>query len=122
MYVGLKCMALKNIKKEELRKLIKAGKAEIIDVREPEEYNIIHIKGSKLIPINDLFTRLDEINWGREVVFVCRSGARSKMIAKIIAGSGKEISNLEYGLFECFADGKGESLEINQELINNYFG
>lgn len=115
-------MAIKNIKKEELRELIRAGKAEIIDVREPEEYEIIHIRGSKLIPINSLLVRLDEINWDKKVVFVCRSGARSKMIANIISSTGKDIDNLEYGLFECFSDGKGENLEVNQEQVDEYFG
>jgi rhodanese-related sulfurtransferase len=114
-------MAVKDIKKEELRELIKAGKAEIIDVREPSEYEIIHIKNSKLIPMKELLSRVDEIDWEKEVVFICRSGARSKMIANIISSMDKNINNLQYGIFDCFSDKNGKNLKINQEQVNNYF-
>jgi rhodanese-related sulfurtransferase len=46
---------------------------EIIDVREEYEFNQIKIKGSKLIPLNSMQNHLDEIDWGKEVIFICRS-------------------------------------------------
>ena len=66
-----------NINARQLRNLLEnePEKVEIIDVREPEEYESVHIKGSKLIPMNELVRRIKEINWNKEVVFVCRSGS-----------------------------------------------
>lgn len=115
-------MAVKDIRAEDLRELIKSkkDKLEIIDVREPDEYAIIHIKGSKLIPLGELRSRINEIDWKKEVVFICRSGSRSAMAA-YLAPAGKDINNLEYGIYECFAKGKGENLEIDEDMIGRYF-
>ncbi len=105
-----------------MRELIKNKKdqLEIIDVRQEDEFAIIHIKGSKLIPLGELQKRTSEIDWNKEVVFICRSGSRSAMAAFLV-GAGKNIQNLEYGIYECFAEGKGENLEIDEEMIGRYF-
>ncbi|MEN7982394.1 MAG: rhodanese-like domain-containing protein [Nanoarchaeota archaeon] len=117
-------MTVKNIEADELRDLIKNNRdeIEIVDVREPQEADIIRIKNSKLIPMNELQSRINEIDWKKEVIFLCRSGARSKMIADILSKSGKEVTNLKYGIHECYADGKGENLEIDKKNIDRYFG
>ena len=117
-------MTTKNIQAKELRELIKnnSDKIEIIDVREPDEYKLIHIKNSKLIPLNQLLSRINEINWNKKVIFLCRSGSRSKMIADILSKSGKNILNLKYGIYECYSDGKGDNLEIlDKNLLEIYF-
>lgn len=109
-------MAIQDINAAALRELIrnKKDQIEIIDVREPDEYEAVHIKGSKLIPFGDLQYRIGEIDWDKEVIFVCRSGSRSRMAA-LFAAAGKEVKNLEYGIYECQADGKGEFLETSPE-------
>lgn len=115
-------MAIKDIRAEELREMIKTNgdKLEIIDVREKSEYDIIRIKGSKLIPVGQIQGRTDEIDWNKEVIFICRSGSRSRLAA-LLTAQGKDASNLVYGIYECFADGKGENLEIDESMIGRYF-
>lgn len=105
-------MGVKDIQAEELKELIKTkGKnLEIIDVREPFEYEEVHIKGSKSIPMGELLSHLNEIDWNKEVVFVCRSGNRSRLMSEIVAATGKEIKNLRFGILECDKEG-GEFLE-----------
>ena len=56
------------------------GKVTLIDVRRPEEFNgeLSHIPGAKLIPLGpDLDSFLHSHDRNDEIVFVCRSGARS---------------------------------------------
>jgi rhodanese-related sulfurtransferase len=115
-------MSVQDIHANDLRELIKNKKdnLEIIDVRQSDEYQIIHIKGSKLIPMGEIQARIDEIDWDKEVVFVCRSGSRSKLVASLIA-VGREVKNLRYGIHECYADGKGGNLEIDEAMIERYF-
>ena len=116
-------MAVIDINAQELRELInnKKEKLEIIDVREKDEYGIIHIKGSRLIPMGEIQDRLKEIDWNKEVVFICRSGSRSKISAYMVASAaGKDIKNLRYGIYECYSD-KGEYLEIDENMIGQYF-
>lgn len=115
-------MPVQDIHADDLRELIKnkKDKLEIIDVRQPDEYQAVHIKDSKLIPMGEIQGRLDEIDWNKEVVFICRSGSRSKLVASLIS-AGREVKNLRYGIYECYADGKGENLEIDENMINRYF-
>lgn len=106
-------MPVTDIQAKDLREMLrtKRDQVEVIDVREEDEYEELHIKGSKLIPMGELFQRVDEIDWNKEVVFICRSGSRSKMMASLLGAQGKDIKNLRYGIFECQEDGKGEFLE-----------
>lgn len=106
-------MSVIDIQAKDLREMLRNNqdKMEVIDVREDYEYEELHIKGSKLIPMGELAQRINEIDWTKEVVFICRSGARSKMMANMLSAEGKDIKNLKYGIFECQADGKGEFLE-----------
>ena len=105
-------MPVINIDAKTLKEKLKTNpeNLEIIDVREPEEHRQVRVKGSKLIPMNELVSRIGEINWDKEVVFLCRSGARSAMIANLISAMGKNIENLAYGILEC-QQGDGEFLE-----------
>jgi len=60
---------------KELKRRIDAGEdAYLIDVREPYEYQIAQI-GGKLIPQNEVPSRLAEIDRDREVIVQCRSGS-----------------------------------------------
>lgn len=91
---------VKNISAEELRELIKNKKdsIEIIDVRQPEEYAQLHIEGTKLIPLGELLGRINDINWDKEVIFMCQRGIRSAMAANIAVGTGKNVGHLEGGI------------------------
>lgn len=56
------------------------GSIPLIDVRRPDEFNgeLSHIPGAKLVTLGpDLDAFLQDFNKDQEVVFVCRSGARS---------------------------------------------
>jgi molybdopterin/thiamine biosynthesis adenylyltransferase/rhodanese-related sulfurtransferase len=73
---------------KELKRRIDAGEdVQLIDVREPYEYQIAQI-GGKLIPQNDVPQRLAEIDRDREVVVHCKSGGRSQRIAEFLKQSG----------------------------------
>ncbi len=84
---------------KELKRRIDAGEdVQLIDVREPYEYQIAQI-GGKLIPQNDVPQRLAEIDRNREVVVHCRSGARSQRIAEFLKQSGyPNVSNVAGGI------------------------
>ena len=112
-------MSVKNINAKEFKKLLQIrDQLEVIDVREKEEYDIIRIRGSKLIPMNELKNRLNEIDWNKNVVFVCRAGPRSRMMAEL-AGHVHEVKNLQYGIFECFKDKDCKDLEILSDEVES---
>ena len=68
---------VKEITVQELEKLKDSGKAyQLIDVREPYEYEIAHLNG-ELIPLAQIEDHVDQILSDRKVVVHCRSGVRS---------------------------------------------
>lgn len=81
------------------------GDAQIVDVREPGEWEEHRIAGSVLIPLDSLTARAGEIETGREVVFVCSSGVRSQMAADAFRASGYRAYNLTGGIKAWFAAG-----------------
>jgi len=84
---------------KELKRRLDAGEdVQLIDVREPYEYQIAQI-GGKLIPQNDVPQRLAEIDASREVVVHCRSGARSQRIAEFLKQNGyPHVANVAGGI------------------------
>jgi len=62
----------------------------LLDVREQDEYDEIHVPHSKLIPLNQLSSRLAEIIdfKDKSVVVICRSGVRSQKALKILQEVG----------------------------------
>ena len=84
---------------KELKRRIDAGEdVQLIDVREPFEYQIAQI-GGKLIPQNDVPQRLNEIDREREVVVHCKSGGRSQRIAEYLKQSGyPRVANVAGGI------------------------
>ena len=84
---------------KELKQRMDAGEdVQLIDVREPYEYQIAQI-GGKLIPQSEVPNRLAEIDREREVVVHCRSGARSQKIAEFLKQAGyPRVVNLAGGI------------------------
>jgi rhodanese-related sulfurtransferase len=70
--------------------LIKQGPVLILDVRILEEYREGHIKGSVLIPVQELEKRIGEISdhLQKPVLVYCRSGNRSVTASKILISKG----------------------------------
>ncbi len=68
----------------ELNAWIKSGKDfQLIDVREPYEYEIANL-GAILIPKGDILQHLDEIDRTKDVVILCRSGKRSQDVIDLL--------------------------------------
>ena len=84
---------------KELKRRLDAGEdVQLIDVREPYEYQIAQI-GGKLIPQNDVPQRLADIDRDREVVVHCKSGGRSQRIAEFLKQQGyPRVANVAGGI------------------------
>ncbi len=71
----------------------------LVDVREPHEYQICRIPGSKLIPLGDVPRRMHELNSADEIVVHCRSGQRSAKAVELLMKAGfRKIHNLRGGV------------------------
>jgi rhodanese-related sulfurtransferase len=61
---------------------------QIVDVREPDEWESGHIAGSTWIQLDSLTSRTGEIAASKQIVVVCRSGRRSLMAAQWLDANG----------------------------------
>ena len=71
----------------------------LLDVREPQEYQICSIPGSTLIPLGDLPSRLHELAGRGEMIVHCKSGVRSAKAVKLLREAGfAQAKNLKGGI------------------------
>lgn len=78
----------------------------ILDVRQPEEWNEVHIPGATLIPLGELASRVSEIPADQEIVVVCRSGNRSQQGRDILLSAGFEnVTSMAGGVNQWSAAG-----------------
>lgn len=94
---------VKLITKEQLNKKMQANESvQIVNVLDPQYYNLGFIKGSKRIPLDQLDGRLGELDKLKEVVTYCASSEchASKNAAKLLAGKGFRVSAYEGGIKE----------------------
>jgi rhodanese-related sulfurtransferase len=81
---------------------------QVVDVRTPEEYSgpLGHIRGALLLPMDELASRIGELDAARPVVTVCRSGARSAQAATLLGKDGfTRVANLAGGMLRWRARG-----------------
>lgn len=72
-----KTLAMKEVTVLELKKMMDENDDfQLIDVREPHEYDICHLDG-ELIPMSDIPNNVDKISKEKKVILHCRSGKRS---------------------------------------------
>jgi rhodanese-related sulfurtransferase len=83
---------------ERVSELLGSGEIELIDVREPYEWEAGRIDGAKHIELERLAGRADEVPRDRPVVFQCRLGARSAMAMQAFRASGWDAYNLSGGI------------------------
>ncbi|SEO70182.1 rhodanese-like domain-containing protein [Trujillonella endophytica] len=80
--------------------------AVLLDVREAAELTDGQIAGSTHIPLGQLSARVVELDRGRPVVTVCRSGGRSAQAAQFLAAQGYDVANLDGGMTRWISEGR----------------
>ena len=92
---------LEEITATELSELINNNsEVQIIDVREPHEYEIAKIPNTKLIPLGEIVNRVNEIDANRTAIFHCKGGVRSAKAIENLKNAGftGRLINLKGGI------------------------
>lgn len=93
----------RDLSPQQVSEMLSKGETQVVDVREPYEYEAGHIAGVKHIELEHLASRSGEIDKDRPVVFHCRVGRRSAMATEAFAASGYDAFNMVGGI-EAWAD------------------
>ncbi len=71
----------------------------LLDVREPWEYQICHIAGATLMPMNTVPEGYGEFDTSMPIVCICHHGVRSMKVAAFLAHNGfTQVINLTGGM------------------------
>lgn len=92
--------AIQEIQPSQLASRLKKGEQlEIIDVREPYEWEIGHIPGARLVPLGRIAEEIPRLDKRRETILYCKVGARSMHAAQQLAEAGvSDVRNLAGGI------------------------
>ena len=98
--------AVKEIQPTQLAERLERGeKLEIIDVREPYEWQIGHIPGARLVPLDQIAEEIPRLDKRRETILYCKVGARSAYAAQQLAKAGvADVRNLAGGILRWIDD------------------
>jgi rhodanese-related sulfurtransferase len=71
----------------------------LLDVREPWEYQIVHLENSQLVPMRKVPEIVETLNPHQEIIVVCHHGIRSRQVALFLEHHGfSNVVNLRGGL------------------------
>ncbi len=93
-------MAVTQLSVRQLQQRLQNGDTPLlVDVREPQEFDFVHLKDSTLIPLRQLPQNLDRLDKKQEIILICHHGIRSQQAADYMDYVGfTHVVNLEGGI------------------------
>lgn len=93
-------LSMKTMTVSELKALRESGEDHhLVDVRQPDEWEVCRIEGATLIPLGELPTRVGELPQGRRLVIHCKAGGRSaRAVAWLMEQGFEDVWNVEGGM------------------------
>lgn len=97
---------METITTSELRAVLSENfKGLLIDVREPDEYSIARIEGSRLIPLRTLPDELGSLPTDCEILVHCKAGGRSAKAVQLLLSHGfTRVKNVAGGMDAWLAE------------------
>lgn len=98
-------MAVPEISVDTLEQYLKDG-VSLIDVRQLDEYTDAHVAGARLVPLDELPERVDEVPTDTPVYLICAVGGRSGRAAEWLIAQGIDATNVAGGTKAWIEAGK----------------
>jgi len=78
---------------------------DLVDVREPHEWEITHLPGARLAPLGNLPGALDHVDREREIIVYCKAGVRGAKAVRLLREAGfRRVTNLSGGILRWSLD------------------
>ncbi len=91
--------SMRNLSPEQLKELLDQGQLRLLDVRQAEELEIASIAGALHIPLNELPSRLGELDPAQPIAALCHHGVRSEMAGRLLERNGfTQVAHLSGGI------------------------
>ncbi len=87
-----------DLEPQRVKELVEGGEAQLVDVREPYEWEAGRIAGAVHIELERLAGRAEEIDKETPVIFQCRMGSRSGLAMQAFRAAGYDAYNMDGGI------------------------
>lgn len=95
------------------------GSYQLVDVRQPGEYEEYHLPGAMLVPLNELTAGGGDLNPEKPTIVYCRSGGRSQAASQYLAGQGfNEVYDIGSHIASWLGIQVSGPYELNLDLVN----
>lgn len=95
---------MKEITFNDFYQLYQNEQLSLVDVREVEEFQTLHLEGAQNLPLSQLADTYDQLDKDLLYYVICKSGMRSARACQFLAEKGYDVINVEGGMtaFENF--------------------
>ena len=89
---------MKEISFDEFYQLYQNEQLSLVDVREVEEFEALHLEGARNLPISQLADTYEQLDKDQLYYVICKSGMRSARACQFLAEQGYEVINVQGGM------------------------
>lgn len=89
---------MKEITFNDFYKLYQKDSLSVLDVREVEEFEALHLEGARNLPLSQLADTYDQLDKSQSYYVICKSGKRSARACQFLAERGYEVINVQGGM------------------------
>ena len=89
---------MKEISFEEFYQLYQNEQLSLVDVREVEEFDALHLEGARNFPLSQLADTYKQLDKDQLCYVICKSGMRSARACQFLAEQGYEVINVKGGM------------------------
>jgi len=89
---------MKEISFDEFYQLYQNEQLSLVDVREVEEFEALHLEGARNFPLSQLADTYKQLDKDQLYYVICKSGMRSARACQFLAEQGYEVINVKGGM------------------------
>lgn len=89
---------MKEISFDEFYQLYQNEQLSLVDVREVEEFEALHLEGARNFPLSQLADTYKQLEKDQLYYVICKSGMRSARACQFLAEQGYEVVNVQGGM------------------------
>lgn len=89
---------MKEITFNDFYQLYQKESLSVLDVREVEEFETLHLEGARNLPLSQLADTYEQLDKTQPYYVICKSGIRSARVCQFLAEHGYEVVNVQGGM------------------------
>ena len=89
---------MKEITFNDFYQLYQNEQLSLVDVREVEEFQTLHLEGAQNLPLSQLADTYEQLDKDQIYYVICKSGMRSARACQFLAEQGYDVINVQGGM------------------------